>query len=99
VSRSSWACKVDSNQAAIVRMWREMGASVAITSAVGNGFPDTVVGIHGENYLAEIKPDEKAKLTPAQVIFHRTWNGKIYVVRSMDDAIELITTGKIRRLV
>jgi hypothetical protein len=97
--RKSWACKVDSNQAEIVKMWRKIGASVAITSAVGDGFPDTILGIRGENFLVEIKPDEKAKLTSAQVVFHQTWQGKICVVRSMDEALELITTGKIKRLI
>lgn len=99
MGRRSMACKVDANQNAIVKILRQMGASVTITSAMGDGFPDTVVGIRGSNYLVEIKPDAKAKLTPAQVVFHQTWRGQIHVVRSMNDAVELITTGTIRRLI
>ena len=47
--------KTDGNQSPIVHALREAGASVAITSAQGDGFVDLVVGFEGRNYLAEVK--------------------------------------------
>jgi hypothetical protein len=41
------AAKVDINQKEIVAYLRKIGASVAVMSAVGQGFPDLVVGWRG----------------------------------------------------
>src|SRR5688572_22293101 len=41
------AKRVDGNQNIIVKALRNQGASVAITSALGQGFPDIVVGAKG----------------------------------------------------
>ena len=71
-----------------------MGATVAITSASGKGFPDLVVGYHGVNLLVEVKdgskPPSKRRLSPAEIDFHTAWLGQICVVESVDEAIELI---------
>lgn len=39
--------RVDANQTAIVDVLRRAGRSVAITSSLGHGFPDVVVGWRG----------------------------------------------------
>ena len=43
----SYRKRVDRNQPEIVEALREAGASVAHTHAIGQGFPDIVVGVQG----------------------------------------------------
>mgnify|MGYP001587436239 CR=1 FL=1 len=86
------AHKVDGDQKAIVKALREAGCSVAITSMVGNGFPDLCVGRHHKNYgnhsyLLEVKRYRTGKLTPEQKEFHDTWRGHVAIVSSVDDAL------------
>ena len=92
------AKRVDANQADIVEALREVGALVAVTSAVGNGFPDIVVGYSGGLYLMEIKdgtkPPSATKLTKDEVAFHTKWTGYVHIVYSLDDALRVI--GAIR---
>ena len=86
--------KKDDNQDDIVAALRKMGASVWITSQMGNGSPDLVVGYAGKNYLIEVKdgskPPSAQKLTGDESKFHDGWGGNIFVVKSVDDAIDLI---------
>jgi hypothetical protein len=88
------AAKVDANQGDIVAALRKAGASVAITSAMGAGFPDLVVGLRGINYLMEVKDGEKwacrRKLRPDQQEFHAGWQGAICVVETVDQALRAI---------
>ena len=92
------AKRVDANQADIVEALRKVGALVAVTSAVGNGFPDIVVGYSGGLYLMEIKdgtkPPSATKLTKDEVAFHAKWTGYVHIVYSLDDALRVI--GAIR---
>jgi hypothetical protein len=73
------AARTDANQARIVERLRAMGASVTITSHVGNGFPDLLVGYMGRTYLFEIKdgdkPPSERKLTAAEAHFLEAWTG------------------------
>ena len=89
--------RTDGNQPAIVKHLRAMGASVAITAQAGAGFPDLVVGYKGVNYLMEVKdpakPKGDQKLTPAQVKFHGEWVGQISVVKTIDDATNVLIKG------
>ena len=93
------AARVDANQAEIVRDLRAIGCSVAITSTVGDGFPDLVVGISNLNYLVEIKdgskPPSARKLTPAQVDFHRDWRGSVHVITGRTQALEWAASMKV----
>lgn len=88
------AAKVDDNQGEIVRAFRQLGCTVAITSQVGGGFPDLVVGVLGENLLVEIKdgskPPSARKLTPDQVEFHRDWRGQVCIIETEQDVIDLV---------
>lgn len=81
--------KVDRCQPEIVKALREEGATVAITSQTGKGFPDIVVGYNGVNYLFELKVED-GKLTHDQRVFHSQWNGKVYIVRTSDEALRII---------
>ncbi len=88
------AAKIDANQPEIVKAFRQLGASVAITSSAHDGMTDIIVGLGGLTVLVEIKdgskPPSKRKLTPDQVAFHGNWQGAITVVETIDQAIELV---------
>ena len=90
------ASRVDENQSDIVSTLRQAGASVAITSAVGSGFPDLVVGIHGRNYLVEVKdgPAKREDLTDDQILFFLHWRGDTRVIATIDDALKLLKEAK-----
>jgi hypothetical protein len=86
--------RTDVNQGNIVNALRDVGASVAVTSALGSGFPDIVVGFRGVNYLMEIKdgskPPSKRRLTPKEKEFHDLWRGSVVVVNDIDEALRAI---------
>jgi len=86
--------KVDANQSELVKMGRELGAKIAITSSAGKGFPDTVWQFQPRNRatfgkvtkLVEIKDGSLApsrqKLTPEQVKFHAIFDCTIINCRA-----------------
>lgn len=82
--------RVDSNQVQIVKELRRLGMEVEHLHSVGKGCPDILVGWKGKNVLLEIKKDEKAKLTPDQVLWHRSWKGQVTVVSNVIDAIKAV---------
>lgn len=88
------AARTDDNQNEIVQALRAVGASVAITSALGSGFPDIVAGYRGKNYLFEIKdgskPPSRRKLTPDEQEFHDLWRGAVIVVINVDEALKAV---------
>ena len=87
----------DGNHAEIVATLRAAGCGVCDLAAVGAGVPDLLVcgptWPHG-TMLLEVKdsskPPSARKLTPAQVIFHASWSGAIYVVTSPDQALAAV---------
>lgn len=87
------ASRVDDNQADLVAELRGAGMSVAVTSQVGHGFPDLVVGYEGRNLLLEVKDPNKSpsrrKLTPDEVKWHDEWQGTVYVVTTPQEVLEL----------
>lgn len=96
----SRARKVDANQTELVNLGRELGAKIAITSAAGDGFPDTVWQFtdHStrnrrlETALVEIKDGSlspsRRKLTPAQEKFHAEFN--CHIIECRADVFELL---------
>lgn len=88
------AARVDANHGAIVKALRAIGAAVADTSKVGNGFPDLVVSMRARNILLEVKdgskPPSKRKLTPEQERFHASWSGPLEIVTSPAEAVAAI---------
>lgn len=89
------AGRTDSNQARIVEALRKIGCTVAITSGVGNGFPDLLVGYRGTTTMLEVKDGERApserKLTEAEAHFLATWRGgPAVVVTSVDEALAAV---------
>lgn len=86
------AAKVDGNQAGIVEALRGIpDLSVAVTSALGGGFGDIVVGYRGFNFIFEIKLDEAQDLTDDQRKFHGGWKGQIQKVCSLKEIITAMT--------
>ena len=84
--------RTDENHAAVVDALRSMGATVHSAAAMGDGFPDLVVGYRGLTHLVEVKSGAKApsarKLTPAQVAWHSAWRGgPVLVVTNPLEAI------------
>ena len=71
-----------------------MGYSVAITSQLGDGFPDIIVGIKNINIMFEIKdenkPPSKRQLTPDEAKFASLWRGQYSVIESLEQAIAYI---------
>jgi len=84
-----YARKVDTNQAEIVEALRAAGASVTDLSRFGHGVPDLLVGVHGVNYLLEVKAPG-AKLTPAERRWFDEWEGTASVVCTPIDALIMI---------
>lgn len=87
------SARVDANQSHLVAALRSF-ASVAVTSAVGKGFPDIVVGYRGRNYLFEIKdpkkPPSARRLTEHESDWHRLWLGQVHVVETLDDCLRVM---------
>lgn len=99
-----YAGKPDENQAEIVAALRGVGASVAITSQAGKGFPDLVVGFRGVNYLIEVIGPGKIRnyrktggLMPNQVEWHDAWRGQCAVAHNVEEALAIIGMGSIEQ--
>ena len=86
--------RVDGNQTHIVGIFRKLGATVAHTHMIGQGFPDIVVGYKGVNYLVEIKdprmPPSKRKLTPDEQKFFDAWKGAAFVIENEQHCKDLL---------
>jgi Holliday junction resolvase len=81
--------RADKNQQEIVDALRELGVSVIVLSQVGRGCPDLMIGWRGKNYLLEVK-SENGELRPGQVEFFDTWKGRAFIVRSVEETLELL---------
>jgi len=87
--------RVDANQAEIVKALRKAGATVHSTAAIGDGFPDLVVGYANRTALFEIKdgtkPPSKRELNELQLKWHAEWNGgTLCVVDSVESALRML---------
>jgi hypothetical protein len=82
------AAKVDANQRAIIKALEKIGCDVVVI-----GYPvDVLCGYRCHNYMLEIKnPLGRNRLTSAQKEFIESWRGQVRVVRSVDEAIRLVT--------
>jgi Holliday junction resolvase len=88
------AAKVDANHTEIVKGLRQSGCTVLDLSAVGKGCPDLLIGRCGYNLLMEVKdgskPKSARKLTGDQIAFFAKWRGNVQVVKSLQEAIDII---------
>jgi hypothetical protein len=86
--------RTDANSMEIVKALRQLGCSVRITSALGQGFPDLACGRAGVNLFLEVKdgtriPSQR-KLKPDEQRFKDTWAGQYYVVESVEEAVDYV---------
>lgn len=83
------AAKVDANQKSIVDALRAIGVSVQSLASIGRGCPDLVAAKGSQCWLIEVK-GEKGKLTPDQVKWIESWRGDVHVIRTVDEALQLV---------
>ena len=81
-----YAQRVDVNQSEIVDALEKIGCTVEV---IGRPL-DLLVGYRKRNFLIEVKA-EKGKHTPAQKLFFETWKGQFRTVRTIDEALDLVT--------
>jgi Holliday junction resolvase len=90
-----YARRADGNQADIVKALRAAGCKVIATHTIGQGFPDLVVDFKGRTILMEVKdpskPKSDRKLTPQQKEFHDSWTGPIFIVETIEEALDAAT--------
>lgn len=90
--------RVDANHSEIIKALRDVGALVYSTAALGNGFPDILVGFRGQLFMFEIKdpskPPSHRRLTPDEEKFHMLWRDHVRVVETVEQALKAITERK-----
>lgn len=88
------AAKVDRNHAEIVDALRKVGCAVQSLAPIGKGCPDVLVSRSGCMWLMEIKdgskPPSGRRLTDDQVRWHTAWGAPVYVVASVEQALEVV---------
>lgn len=88
------AKRTDANQKEIVKILRNLGASVLIISDLGKGVPDLCIGYRGRNYLLELKdgkkPPSARRLTQDEQTFHDEWLGQVTIISSLDEALTFL---------
>ncbi len=93
-----WNRKTDANQKEIVAALRAYGATVHDASAMGQGFPDLVVGFDGKNYLIEIKKSvtktKSTTLNSIQQRWHDNWKGTSFIVTTPEEAVHILDAGQ-----
>jgi hypothetical protein len=86
--------RIDANQNELVKTFRDLGASVWVTSMLGKGGPDFVVGLSGRNYLVEAKDgkkvDSRQSLTHSEAKFHATWKGQVIIIKNVQEVIDFV---------
>jgi len=83
------AARIDGNQTEIIAALRKCGCTTLFLN-IGFGAPDLLVARANRMWLMEIKVKE-GKLSKDQEDWHRAWNAKVHVVRSVEDALAIIS--------
>jgi Holliday junction resolvase len=88
------AARIDEAHTEIVAGLRKMGCSVLSLHAVGDGCPDILCGFRGVNLLLELKDGSKSpsrrELTPDELEFLVHWRGTAVVVKTLEEALEMM---------
>jgi hypothetical protein len=89
--------KPDANSAAIQAALEATGASVVSLAAIGGGVPDLLVsriqpGGAAVYWLVEVK-QAKGKLRESQIAFQQRWPAAVFVIRTPEEAIQLVTAA------
>lgn len=78
--------RADTNQASIIDALRAVGVHVAVTSQVGEGYPDLTCSRAGRVYWLEVKrPGEQ--LSPAERAFAERAGGLVATVHDVSEAL------------
>jgi Holliday junction resolvase len=83
------AARVDANHGEVVAALRKAGCTVQSLASIGKGCPDLLVGKDGRTFTIEVK-GPKGQLTPDQVKWINEWQGVVHIVRTVDDALQLV---------
>lgn len=83
------AAKVDQNHAEIMEALRKAGIAAKSTAAMGKGFPDIIAATRETTVLLEVKSGGE-KPNTAQIEFMASWPGRVYVVRSGEEAVDVV---------
>ena len=87
-----WNDVEDGNHAEIVDALRRVGCVVMDISDLGRGLPDLVVGYRGEVIAIEVKnPQGWNRVSKSQREWMSKWPGRVAVVRSVDEALAVVT--------
>lgn len=96
------AARIDANQPALVKELRQAGYKVAITSGLGNGFPDLVVRHPTDQTalrLCEVKDPAKVpsarKLTKEEKEFAARWGDAVILIERFEDVTEALPISNI----
>lgn len=81
------AKRTDSNQAQIVEVLRQVGASVQSLHTLGRGVPDLLVAYQGQTFLIECKT-ETGELTKYQKKWINTWQAPVIIAHTADEALK-----------
>lgn len=90
--------RTDANQTKVVEHLRRAGLSVAVTSMIGNGFPDLVVAGFRRfqktpvTVLVELKnpdmPPSGQRLTDDEIKFMDTWKGEYIKATTAEEILK-----------
>lgn len=95
VSRFRRGGNPDQGDTELVALARDLQASVTITSQVGWGFPDWVVGFRGLTILVERK-SKRGKMRGSQVEFAAKWAGAWLVkIETAEELTAMLTARDI----
>jgi hypothetical protein len=86
--------KPDAGQSQDVDYLRKyMGWSVKVTSQLGDGFGDFIVGAEGVNLIFE-KKNKGGKLTPNEQDWQIAWRGQVFTCYDIEEVIHYVR-GKV----
>ena len=91
------AHRLDVGHAELSQAFERLGWTVVDLSGAGNGVPDVLIGHrrHGA-FLIEFK-STNGRLRQSQIDFIEDWPRQIYIVRSVDDVVDVhnqLTRGR-----
>jgi len=81
--------RIDKNHNEIVDALRAVGVSVQSLASIGHGCPDLVAAKGSMTWMIEVK-GAKGKLTDDQIKFIDAWRGTVHIVRTVNDALQLV---------
>lgn len=83
-----YAAKRDKIEPDIIKALEFVGATVEQLSK--RDVADLLVGFRGVNYLLEVKSGAAGRVSDGQQNWQDSWRGMVAVVRSVDEALEVL---------